>query len=49
MADYLESNVFLIRNLIDDNKTYKRVSEILRQNFTSNKRLFGKKRSIVLR
>ena len=29
----MESNVTLIRNLIEDNKTYKHVSEILGQNF----------------
>ena len=33
MADYIESNITLIRNLVEDNKTYKHVSEILRQNF----------------
>ena len=33
MAEYMESNVTLISNLVKDNKTYKQVSEILRQNF----------------
>ena len=29
----MESNVTLIRNLIEDNKTYKYVGDILRQDF----------------
>ena len=33
MAEQMESNVTLIRNLIEDNKTYKHVGEILGQNF----------------
>ena len=33
MAEFMESNVTLIRNLTEDNKTYKYVSEILRQDF----------------
>ena len=39
----MESNVTLIRNLIEDNKTYKRVSEILRQNFPEVTRGFSER------
>ena len=41
MAEYIESNVTLIRNLIEDNKTYKYVSEILRQDFPEVTRGFS--------
>ena len=43
MAEYMESNVTLIRNLIEDNKTYKHVSEILRQNFPEARRGFSER------
>ena len=43
MAEYMESNVTLIRNLIEDNKTYKHVSEILRQNFPEVTRGFSER------
>ena len=33
MADYMESNITVIRNLVEDNKMYKHVGKILRQNF----------------
>ena len=39
----MESNITLIRNLIEDNKTYKHVSEILRQNFPEVKRGFSER------
>ena len=39
----MESNVTLIRNLIEDNKTYKHVSEILRQNFPEVTRGFSER------
>ena len=39
----MESNVTLIRNLIEDNETYKHVSEILRQNFPEVTRGFSKR------
>ena len=43
MAEYVESNVILIRNLIEDNKMYKHVSEILRQNFPEVARGFSER------
>ena len=43
MAEYMERNVTLIRNLIEDNKTYKHVSEILRQNFPEVTRGFSER------
>ena len=43
MADYKESNITLIRNLIEDNKTYKHVSEILRQNIPEVTRGFSER------
>ena len=43
MAEYMESNVTLIRNLIEDNKTYKHVSEILGQNFPEVTRGFSER------
>ena len=43
MAEYMESNVTLMRNLIEDNKTYKHVSEILRQNFPEVTRGFSER------
>ena len=43
MAEYMESNVTLIRNLIEDNKTYKYVSEILRQDFPEVTRGFSER------
>ncbi|CAH3188959.1 unnamed protein product, partial [Porites lobata] len=43
MAEYMESNVTLIRVLIEDNKTYKHVSEILRQNFPEVTRGFSER------
>ena len=39
----MESNVTLIRNLIEDNKTYKHVSEILGQNFPEVTRGFSER------
>ena len=39
----MERNVTLIRNLIEDNKTYKHVSEILRQNFPEVTRGFSER------
>ena len=39
----MESNVTLIRNLIKENKTYKNVSEILRQNFPEVTRGFSER------
>ena len=39
----MERNVTLIRNLIEDNKTYKQVSEILRQNFPEVTRGFSER------
>ena len=39
----MESNVTLIRNLIEDNKTYKHVNEILRQNFPEVTRGFSER------
>ena len=39
----MESNVPLIRNLIKENKTYKHVSEILRQNFLEVTRGFSER------
>ena len=39
----MESNVTLIRNLIEDNKTYKNVSEILGQNFPEVTRGFSER------
>ena len=39
----MERNVTLIRNLIEDNKTYKHVSEILRQNFPEETRGFSER------
>ena len=39
----MESNVTLIRNLIEDNKRYKHVSEILRQNFPEVTRGFSER------
>ena len=39
----MESNVTLIRNLIKENKTYKHVSEILRQNFPEVTRGFSER------
>ena len=39
----MESNVTLIRNLIEDNKTYKYVSEILRQDFPEVTRGFSER------
>ena len=39
----MESNVTLIRNLVKDNKTYKQVSEILRQNFPEVTRGFSER------
>ena len=44
MAEYMERNVPLIRNLIEDNKTYKHVSEILRQNFPEVTRGFSERK-----
>ena len=41
MAEYMESNVTLTRNLTEDNKTYKHVSEILRQKFPEVTRSFS--------
>ena len=43
MVEYTESNVTLIRNLIEDNKTYKHVSEILRKNFPEVTRGFSER------
>ena len=39
----MESNVTLIRNLIEDNKTYTHVSEILGQNFPEVTRGFSER------
>ena len=39
----MERNVTVIRNLIEDNKTYKHVSEILRQNFPEVTRGFSER------
>ena len=39
----MESNVTLIRNLIKENKTYKHISEILRQNFPEVTRGFSER------
>ena len=39
----MESNVTLIRNLIEDNKTYRHVSEILGQNFLEVTRGFSER------
>ena len=39
----MESNVTLTRNLIEHNKTYKHVSEILRQNFPEVTRGFSER------
>ena len=39
----MESNVTLIRNLIKENKTYKHVSEILRQSFPEVTRGFSER------
>ena len=39
----MESNVTLIRNLIKENKTYKHVSEILRQSFPEVRRGFSER------
>ena len=39
----MESNVTLIRNLIEDHKTCKHVSEILRQNFPEITRGFSER------
>lgn len=39
----MESNVTLIRNLVEDNKTYKHVSEILGQNFPEVTRGFSER------
>ena len=39
----MESNITLIRNLVKDNKTYKHVSEILRQNFPEVTRGFSER------
>ena len=39
----MESNVTLTRNLIEDNKTYKHVNEILRQNFPEETRGFSER------
>ena len=39
----MERNVTLIRDLIEDNKTYKHVSEILRQNFPEVTRGFSER------
>ena len=39
----MESNITLIRNLVEDNKTYKHVSEILRQNFPEVTRGFSER------
>ena len=43
MADYIESNITLIRNLVEDNKTYKHVSDVLRQNFPEVTRGFSER------
>ena len=43
MAEYMENNVTLIRNLIKENKTYKHISEILRQNFPEITRGFSER------
>ena len=43
MAEYMESNVTLIRNLTEDNKTYKHDGEILRQNFPEVTRGFSER------
>ena len=43
MAEYMESSVTLIRILVKDNKTYKQVSEILRQNFPEVTRGFSER------
>ena len=43
MAVYIENNVTLIRNLIKENKTYKHVSEILRQSFPEVTRGFSER------
>ena len=43
MAEYMESNVTLIKNLIEDNKMYKHVSEILIQNFPEVTRGFSER------
>ena len=40
----MESNVTLIRNLIKENKTYKHVSEILRQSFPEVTRGFSERK-----
>ena len=39
----MESNVTLMRNLIKENKTYKHISEILRQNFPEVTRGFSER------
>ena len=39
----MESNITLIRNLVEDNKTYKHVSEILKQNFPEVTRGFSER------
>ena len=39
----MESNVFVKRNLIEDNKTHKHVSEILRQKFPEVTRGFSER------
>ena len=43
MAKYMKSNLTSIRNLIEDNKTYKYVSEILRKNFPEVTRGFSER------
>ena len=43
MAVYIENNVTLVRNLIKENKTYKHVSEILRQSFPEVRRGFSER------
>ena len=39
----MESNITLMKNLIEDNKTYKHVNEILRQNFPEVTRGFSER------
>ena len=44
----MESSITLIRNLVEDNKTYKHVDEILRQNFPEVTRGFSERNVLLL-
>ena len=43
MAEDMESNVTFVRNLVEDNKRYKHVSEVLKQNFPKVTRGFSER------